>query len=53
MEHQKKDYEKPAMDVIEIRRLNLLAGSTGATEDPPAREYYYTDPFHYLYDINE
>lgn len=38
MTNKKKNYEEPALDIIKVRRLNLLAGSDGATEDPDARQ---------------
>ena len=57
MKHKKRLYQEPTLDIIKITPLVLLAGSSTADEDSPdpgpAREYYYTDPFHYLYDINE
>ena len=56
MKHKKKLYQEPTLDIIKITAITLLAGSDGGqgeTHDGDAREYYYTDPFHYLNDINE
>lgn len=55
MKHEKRLYQEPTLDIIKITTIAFLAESTGGQEGPDgnAREYYYTDPFHYLYDINE
>lgn len=56
MEHKKKQYQEPTLDIIKMRPLPCLqTGSNDPAEEQGdgAREYYYTDPFHYLYDINE
>ena len=57
MKHKRKQYQEPTLDIIKMSYLPyLLAGSEAAEDpssDPGSREYYYTDPFHYLHDINE
>ena len=53
MKHKKKLYQEPTLDIIKITTIAFLAESHDAEEPGGAREYYYTDPFHYLYDINE
>lgn len=57
MKHEKRLYQEPTLDIIKIAAITLLAGSTTPGQDNQeeggSREYYYTDPFHYLYDINE
>ncbi len=37
MTNKKKDYQEPALDVIKVRRLNLLVGDSHDAEDPDAR----------------
>ena len=57
MKHEKRLYQEPTLDIIKIAAITLLAGSAGQGNPEEggsdSREYYYTDPFHYLYDINE
>ncbi len=57
MKHEKRLYQEPTMDIIKITTIAFLAESAGQGDSPDeggnSREYYYTDPFHYLYDINE
>ena len=54
MEHKKKQYQEPTLDIIKMRSLPCLQAESHDAEEPGgAREYYYTDPFHYLNDINE
>ena len=56
MKHKKRLYQEPTLDVIKMRYLPCLqTGSNDPAEEQgnTSREYYYTDPFHYLNDINE
>ena len=58
MKHEKRLYQEPTMDIIKITTIAFLAESAGQGDSPDeggnsSREYYYTDPFHYLNDINE
>ena len=57
MKHKKRLYQEPTLDIIKMRYLPCLNDvsepGTDPSPDPGSREYYYTDPFHYLNDINE
>ena len=58
MKHKKKLYQEPTMDIIKITTIAFLADSPAGQDHEDeggsdSREYYYTDPFHYLYDIDD